>query len=216
MVSNTIKCGFKSHPGHFSTCMDAACPVCRWSPQRCPHVRRPGPAPRALVACRGAEPQSGRQADGGVSRHSSRVARRSSRLGVSHRSKNHLLQVPRRPVATDECVRVNACGRSAPSCLTTRSAASLRRVATRSAPTPNTGLPTSSTRTRGHHDRPIVLEPWQRALVSADPRPFLRGLFHSDGGRITNWTVRPVGGEPKRYEYPRYFDLTTRRATDLR
>jgi hypothetical protein len=55
------------------------------------------------------------------------------------------------------------------------------------------------------HNRPIVLEPWQLALLSADPKPFLRGLFHSDGCRITNWTVRPVGGEPKRYEYPRYF-----------
>jgi hypothetical protein len=34
---------------------------------------------------------------------------------------------------------------------------------------------------------------------------FLRGLFHSEGCRVTNWTVRPVAGQPKRYEYPRYF-----------
>lgn len=55
------------------------------------------------------------------------------------------------------------------------------------------------------HNRAIVLEAWQRELVAVDPRPFLRGLFHSDGCRITNWTVRPVAGEQKRYEYPRYF-----------
>jgi hypothetical protein len=36
-------------------------------------------------------------------------------------------------------------------------------------------------------------------------RPFLRGLFHSDGARVTNWTTRPVGGVQKRYGYPRYF-----------
>jgi hypothetical protein len=55
------------------------------------------------------------------------------------------------------------------------------------------------------HSRAIVLEPWQRDLVSVDPRPFLRGLFHSDGCRVTNWTVQPVAGARKRYEYPRYF-----------
>ncbi len=55
------------------------------------------------------------------------------------------------------------------------------------------------------HLRPIVLDRWQCEIVEADPRPFLRGLFHSDGCRVTNWTVRPVAGAPKRYEYPRYF-----------
>ncbi len=55
------------------------------------------------------------------------------------------------------------------------------------------------------HERPIVLEPWQREIIEADPRPFLRGLFHSDGCRITNWTVRELAAGPKRYEYPRYF-----------
>ena len=54
------------------------------------------------------------------------------------------------------------------------------------------------------HERPIVLEPWQREIIEADPRPFLRGLFHSDGCRITNWTVRHLVAGPKRYEYPRY------------
>src|SRR3954447_1258633 len=64
------------------------------------------------------------------------------------------------------------------------------------------------------HDRPIVLADWQRELVALDPRPFLRGLFHSDGCRVTNWTVRTVAGAPKRYEYPRYF--FSNRSDDIR
>ena len=55
------------------------------------------------------------------------------------------------------------------------------------------------------HLRPIVLEDWQNAIVAEHTRPFLRGLFHSDGCRITNWTERTVAGKRKRYEYPRYF-----------
>ncbi|MEV0264420.1 helix-turn-helix domain-containing protein [Streptomyces sp. NPDC050617] len=55
------------------------------------------------------------------------------------------------------------------------------------------------------HDRRIALEPWQQQIVDARPWGFLRGLIHSDGCRITNWTTRLVGGEHKRYEYPRYF-----------
>jgi hypothetical protein len=55
------------------------------------------------------------------------------------------------------------------------------------------------------HERPIVLEPWQQAIVDAHPWEFIRGLIHSDGCRITNWTTRVVAGERKRYEYPRYF-----------
>ncbi|MFE7114865.1 transcriptional regulator [Streptomyces sp. NPDC057654] len=55
------------------------------------------------------------------------------------------------------------------------------------------------------HDRRIALEPWQRQIVDAHPWEFLRGLIHSDGCRITNWATRLVGGERKRYEYPRYF-----------
>lgn len=31
------------------------------------------------------------------------------------------------------------------------------------------------------HERPIVLEDWQRRIVERHPGPFLRGLFHSDG-----------------------------------
>ncbi|MER6047034.1 transcriptional regulator [Streptomyces sp. NPDC001793] len=55
------------------------------------------------------------------------------------------------------------------------------------------------------HERPIVLEGWQQGIVDAHPWEFLRGLIHSDGCRITNWTTRTIGGRPKRYEYPRYF-----------
>jgi hypothetical protein len=55
------------------------------------------------------------------------------------------------------------------------------------------------------HERRIALEPWQQAIVDAHPWEFIRGLIHSDGCRITNWTTRIVAGERKRYEYPRYF-----------
>ncbi|MFF4499162.1 transcriptional regulator [Streptomyces sp. NPDC001401] len=55
------------------------------------------------------------------------------------------------------------------------------------------------------HERRIALEPWQQEIVDAHPWQFIRGLIHSDGCRITNWTTRLVGGECKRYEYPRYF-----------
>ncbi|MGW6923396.1 helix-turn-helix domain-containing protein [Streptomyces sp. NPDC054950] len=55
------------------------------------------------------------------------------------------------------------------------------------------------------HERLITLAPWQEAIVDAHPWEFIRGLIHSDGCRITNWTEKTVGGERKRYEYPRYF-----------
>ncbi|WP_369217299.1 helix-turn-helix domain-containing protein [Streptomyces flavofungini] len=55
------------------------------------------------------------------------------------------------------------------------------------------------------HERKIALEPWQQEIVDAHPWEFIRGLIHSDGCRITNWTTRLVGGVRKRYEYPRYF-----------
>jgi hypothetical protein len=64
------------------------------------------------------------------------------------------------------------------------------------------------------HERPIVLEPWQLQLVAADPRPLVRGLLHSDGCRVTNWTERRVGDTVKRYEYPRY--LFSNRSDDIR
>jgi hypothetical protein len=55
------------------------------------------------------------------------------------------------------------------------------------------------------HTRPIVLEPWQEELVAAHTGEFLRGLFHSDGCRMTNWARRMVAGVERRYEYPRWF-----------
>lgn len=55
------------------------------------------------------------------------------------------------------------------------------------------------------HDRRIALEDWQQAIVDKYPWDFIRGLIHSDGCRITYWTTRIVGGEKRRYEYPRYF-----------
>ncbi|MFI6206648.1 transcriptional regulator [Streptomyces sp. NPDC051041] len=64
------------------------------------------------------------------------------------------------------------------------------------------------------HERRIVLEPWQQAVVDARPWEFVRGLIHSDGCRITNWTTRVVAGERKRYEYPRYF--FTNKSDDIR
>lgn len=55
------------------------------------------------------------------------------------------------------------------------------------------------------HERPIILEDWQREIVEQYPGRFLRGLFHSDGYRGPNPIYRMVGGEKKRYEYMRYF-----------
>ena len=55
------------------------------------------------------------------------------------------------------------------------------------------------------HKRRIELESWQAEITGSHPEQFLRGLIHSDGCRITNWTTHVVGGERKRYEYPRYF-----------
>ncbi|MFJ2742174.1 helix-turn-helix domain-containing protein [Streptomyces sp. NPDC087440] len=54
------------------------------------------------------------------------------------------------------------------------------------------------------HERLIALEEWQQDIVDEHPWPFIRGLIHSDGCRNINWTTRLVGGERKRYEYPRY------------
>jgi hypothetical protein len=40
------------------------------------------------------------------------------------------------------------------------------------------------------HLRKIKLVDWQQKVVAAEPKRFLRGLFHSDGSRFTNGTVR--------------------------
>lgn len=54
------------------------------------------------------------------------------------------------------------------------------------------------------HERTLVLQPWQESIVAAHPAAFLRGLFHSDGCRVRNWATRTVGGQRRRYEYPRW------------
>ena len=53
------------------------------------------------------------------------------------------------------------------------------------------------------HDRPIVLEPWQEALVAAAPWAFLKGCIRSDGCVFVNRTGR--------YEYLSY-DFANRSA----
>ncbi|MFC1443349.1 transcriptional regulator [Streptacidiphilus sp. N1-10] len=55
------------------------------------------------------------------------------------------------------------------------------------------------------HARSIRLTDWQEEVVGAHPWPLLRGLIHSDGARVTNWTVRTLASGERRYEYPRYF-----------
>lgn len=54
------------------------------------------------------------------------------------------------------------------------------------------------------HERVLGMTDWQWRTVEAHPAEFLRGLFHSDGCLVNNWTTRMVAGEKKRYEYPRW------------
>ena len=64
-------------------------------------------------------------------------------------------------------------------------------------------------------DRPIVLEPWQQAVVGAHPGRLLRGLFHSDGWRGHNVAVhRATDGFVTRYRYSRY--EFTNKSADIR
>ena len=56
------------------------------------------------------------------------------------------------------------------------------------------------------HARRIVLQPWQREIVDAFPREFLRGLIHSDGCRTVNrFKTKLPSGRVAEYAYPRYF-----------
>lgn len=65
------------------------------------------------------------------------------------------------------------------------------------------------------HERPIRLEDWQRLIVEEHPRPFIRGLLHSDGCRFTNVAVRrKPDGDVVRRHYPRY--QFTNRSDDIR
>ena len=63
------------------------------------------------------------------------------------------------------------------------------------------------------HERLIAFDTWQREIVERHADRFLRGLFHSDGCRLTNWTVKAVAGRPKRYECSRY--LFSNQSPDL-
>jgi hypothetical protein len=54
------------------------------------------------------------------------------------------------------------------------------------------------------HERQLGMTDWQWAVVQEHPGEFLRGLFHSDGCRVDNWTTRTVAGRTKRYVYPRW------------
>jgi hypothetical protein len=51
------------------------------------------------------------------------------------------------------------------------------------------------------HERAIRLTSWQQQIVRDHPGRFVRGLFHSDGCRTVNKTVRAG----RTYSYPRYF-----------
>jgi hypothetical protein len=65
------------------------------------------------------------------------------------------------------------------------------------------------------HERPIVLEPWQREVVDAHPWEFLRGLLHSDGCRTVNrFKTRLPSGRVAEYAYPRWFFSNL--STDIR
>jgi len=61
------------------------------------------------------------------------------------------------------------------------------------------------------HQRPIILEGWQQLIVEAEPRAFIRGLFHSDGSYFQN-PVRSKYG--KHYSYDRY--IFTNHSSDIR
>lgn len=64
------------------------------------------------------------------------------------------------------------------------------------------------------HARQIRLTEWQQSIVAEHPWPLLRGLIHSDGARVINWTTRRLTVGIRRYEYPRYF--FTNKSEDIR
>lgn len=63
------------------------------------------------------------------------------------------------------------------------------------------------------HERTIELTPWQREIVAKYPGLFARGLFHSDGCRVTNRIRRSLADGDHWYEYPRY--LFSNESTDI-
>ena len=55
------------------------------------------------------------------------------------------------------------------------------------------------------HKRRIELAAWQRDIAAKYPGDFVRGLFHSDGCRVTNQVRRKLADGDHWYAYPRYF-----------
>jgi hypothetical protein len=56
------------------------------------------------------------------------------------------------------------------------------------------------------HDRQIVLEDWQQAIVDEHPWRFLAGLLRSDGCRTVNrFKTQLPSGRVAAYAYPRWF-----------
>ncbi len=55
------------------------------------------------------------------------------------------------------------------------------------------------------HERTIELADWQQKIVDEYTEELIRGLIHSDGCRGVNRVRRPVQGEERWYEYPRYY-----------
>jgi hypothetical protein len=63
------------------------------------------------------------------------------------------------------------------------------------------------------HERTIELTAWQGEIVTRYPGLFARGLFHSDGCRVTNRVRRRLADGEHWYEYPRY--LFSNESTDI-
>lgn len=55
------------------------------------------------------------------------------------------------------------------------------------------------------HERAIVLADWQEQIVEQFPKPFLRGLIHSDGSRTINRFSVALRSGSREYAYVRYF-----------
>ena len=54
-------------------------------------------------------------------------------------------------------------------------------------------------------DRRITLADWQQAVVDHHPWPFICGLIHSDGCRVTTTTRKRAAGGTTEYDYDCYF-----------
>jgi hypothetical protein len=55
------------------------------------------------------------------------------------------------------------------------------------------------------HRRSTELACWQTPIVDRFPKPFIRGLIHSDGSRTVNRFSVVLRDGSRTYEYPRYF-----------